>query len=73
MRGRPESERHLGTISGWTGIRCGRTDHHSSGYLGTVDHSPLDYGAVDYHGGPPAHGRRRGRGIDLRPHPVQRL
>ena len=56
VRGGSESGRHLGTIGGRTGICCGLTDHHKSGYLGTVDHSPLDYGAVDYHGGPPAHG-----------------
>ena len=56
VRRRPEPGRYLWTIGGWTGIRCGFTDHHKSGYLGTVDHSPLDYGPVDYHGGPPAHG-----------------
>ncbi|MEE2768304.1 MAG: hypothetical protein VX833_03725 [Actinomycetota bacterium] len=93
MRGRPEPEQHLGTISGWTGIRSGFSNHHSSVDYSPVDYSSVDYssvnydlvdydlvdydlvdyGAVDYHGGPPAHRRRRGRGVDLRPHPVQRL
>ena len=78
MRGGSESGRHLGTIGGWTRIRCGLTDHHKSGYL-SADYlsagylSHLDYGPLGYHGGPSAHRRRRGRGVDLRPRPVQRL